>query len=75
MVRQMFRYAYGRLETEADQATIHELFAKFRDSGFRFKELLIGIVRSPEFLRGLEVKDRATRAAVNVVNSKQPAGR
>ena len=75
MVRQMFRYAYGRPESSADQETIHELFAKFRDSGFRFKELLIGIVRSPEFLRGLDVKDRATRAAVNVVNSRQPAGR
>ena len=51
IVRQMFRYAYGRLETAADEATIDALFASFRDSGFRFKDLLIALVRSPEFVR------------------------
>jgi hypothetical protein len=54
IVRQMFRYAYGRLETSSDEENIHELFATFRDSGFRFKELLIALVRSPEFLAGLD---------------------
>ncbi|MBI4905011.1 MAG: DUF1592 domain-containing protein [Acidobacteria bacterium] len=54
IVRQVFRYAYGRQETSADEPSIQELFARFRDSGFRFKELLIGIIRSPEFMRGLE---------------------
>jgi hypothetical protein len=54
IVRQVFRYAYGRLETPADQETIEGLFARFRDSGFHFQELLIGLVRSPEFLRGLD---------------------
>ena len=54
IVRQLFRYAYGRPEAAADQETIRELFVAFRDSGFRFKELLIGLVRSPEFVRGLD---------------------
>ena len=54
MVRQIFRYAYGRLETAADEEAIHQLFAAFRDSGFHFRDLLIGLVRSPEFMRGLE---------------------
>jgi hypothetical protein len=54
MVRQIFRYAYGRRETNSDQETIHQLFVKFRDSGFHFKDLLIAIVRSPEFLQGLD---------------------
>jgi hypothetical protein len=54
MVRQIFRYAYGRLETNSDQETIHQLFVKFRDSGFHFKDLLIALVRSPEFLHGLD---------------------
>jgi hypothetical protein len=54
MVRQIFRYAFGRLETSADEETIHQLFASFRDSGFHFKYLLIGLVRSPQFLAGLE---------------------
>jgi hypothetical protein len=54
MVRQIFRYAFGRLETTSDEETIHQLFATFRDSGFHFQELLTGLVRSPEFLAGLE---------------------
>jgi hypothetical protein len=54
VVRQMFRYAFGRLETSADEETIHQLFATFRDSGFHFKDLLIALVRSPEFSSGLE---------------------
>jgi hypothetical protein len=61
IVRQIFRYAYGRLETPADQETIYKLFIGFRDSGFHFKELLIGLVRSPEFLRGLD--DNSSQAA------------
>ena len=48
IVRQTFRYAFGRMETEADQVTIQSLTAAFRASGFRFKELLIGIARRLE---------------------------
>ena len=51
IVRQMFRYSYGRLETAADESTIDQLFAKFKDSGFRFKALMTALVQSPEFLR------------------------
>lgn len=51
MVRQMFRYAYGRRETAADQPVVDQLFAKFKASGFRFKTLLTALVDSPEFLR------------------------
>jgi hypothetical protein len=54
MVRQIFRYAFGRMETSSDEETIHQLFAAFRDSGFHFKDLLLGLVRSPEFLAGLD---------------------
>ena len=75
MVRQMFRFAYGRRETSADQETIHQLFVKFRDSGFHFKELLIALVRSPEFSRGLDPVDRVAQAARIDVSSKEPVGR
>ena len=51
IVRQMFRYSYGRLETSADEKTIDDLFARFKGAGFRFKDLLIALVQSPEFLR------------------------
>jgi hypothetical protein len=47
----MFRYSYGRLETSADEKTIDGLFARFKESGFHFRNLLIALVESPEFLR------------------------
>jgi hypothetical protein len=56
VVRQTFRYAYGRLETASDQESIRQIFTEFRDSGFKFKNLLTALVRSPEFLRGLDNK-------------------
>lgn len=54
MVRQMFRYAYGHMETSADEDTIQQLDAAFQGSGFHFRELLMGLVKSPQFMAGLE---------------------
>ena len=51
IVRQLFRYAYGRLETSADEKTIDQLFDRFKGSEFRMKTLLAALVESPEFLR------------------------
>jgi hypothetical protein len=59
VVRQIFRYAYGRPETAADQETIRALTTLFRESRFHFKDLLVGLVRSPEFLRGLDLSKAA----------------
>src|SRR5262249_41974980 len=39
MVRQIFRYAFGRKETSSDEDTIRQLYASFHDSGFHFKDL------------------------------------
>jgi hypothetical protein len=50
IARQMFQYALGRPETEADRETIREAFDDFRDSQFRFQELIISIVGSEPFL-------------------------
>ncbi len=55
VVKQVFRYAFGRLETSADRETIRGAFTRFRESGFRFKELLLALVRSPQFVEGLPV--------------------
>ena len=52
IVKQLFRYAFGRAETPADRETIKTAFAAFRESGFRFKALLVALVRSPQFLDG-----------------------
>jgi hypothetical protein len=51
VVRQMFRYAYGRPEKEADEATIDQILTRFKDSGFRFKVLLLGLIESPQFIQ------------------------
>jgi len=53
IVKQAFRYAFGRLETRADRDTIHQALTTFRESGFKFKELLIALVRAPQFLEGV----------------------
>ncbi|MBM3754839.1 MAG: DUF1592 domain-containing protein [Acidobacteria bacterium] len=48
IVRQVFRYARGRLENDSDEAAIRELSAKFRASGFKFRELLVAVARGME---------------------------
>jgi hypothetical protein len=53
VVKQVFRYAFGRAESAADRDTVRRTFTAFRDSGFKFKELLIALIRSPQFLEGL----------------------
>jgi len=71
IVRQIFRYAYGRMETSADEETIHQLFATFRDSGFHFKDLLMGLVKAPQFLAGIE--DNQKGSAGTRIASARPA--
>jgi hypothetical protein len=53
------------METSADDATIGQLFASFRDSGFHFRDLLIGLIRTPQFWDGLDLKPE--RANLNMV--------
>jgi hypothetical protein len=43
IVKQLFRFATGRLETPADRPAIQELTRRFRDSGFRLQELLLAL--------------------------------
>ena len=50
LVKQLFRYATGRLETAADQADIDAALQAFEASGFKFRELVIAIVSSTGFL-------------------------
>ena len=51
IVKQLFRYAFGREETANDQPVIDALLEKFRDSGFRFRELIVALVTSELFLQ------------------------
>ncbi len=51
VAKQYFRYAFGRHETVDDKPTIDSVSKAFRDSGFRFRELIITLATSPAFLR------------------------
>jgi hypothetical protein len=62
VVKQVFRFAFGRLEARSDRDTVRETFGAFRESGFKFKELLVALVRSPQFLDGLDEKSQVTPA-------------
>jgi len=53
VAKQLFRYAFGRMETAGDRETIRSAFAAFRESRFKFKELLIALVRAPQFQDGI----------------------
>jgi hypothetical protein len=44
VVKQFFRFTYGRHEEPADRPLIKETLARFRDSQFRFKQLMISLV-------------------------------
>jgi hypothetical protein len=50
MVKQLFRYALGRHETDADRPYLEALYEGFRKSGFRYRELMLALVSSPPFL-------------------------
>jgi hypothetical protein len=41
MVKQLFRYTFGRRETSADNPLIRKGLNAFRDSGFHWKELMV----------------------------------
>ncbi len=51
VVKQYFRYTAGRMETAADRPMIHDVYQQFRDSGFRFKEMIVALMTAREFSR------------------------
>ena len=65
IVKQVFRYAFGREETESDQPVIEALLDKFRDSGFRFQELIVAIATCDLFLQHSAVINRASPSKVS----------
>jgi Protein of unknown function (DUF1592)/Protein of unknown function (DUF1588)/Protein of unknown function (DUF1587)/Protein of unknown function (DUF1595)/Protein of unknown function (DUF1585) len=46
VVRQLFRYGWGRHELGVDRPVIQAALQRFRDSQFRFKELMISLVNA-----------------------------
>ena len=49
MVKQVFRYMAGRLDTPADRPVLNQALEAFRKSDFHFKELMVALVKSREF--------------------------
>ena len=49
MVKQYFRYTAGRLETPSDRPAIRQVLDEFRKSEFRFKQMMVTMVRLREF--------------------------
>ena len=50
IVRQLFRYLFGRSETSRDAQVIDRAYNRFERSGFVFRELVLGLVVTEEFL-------------------------
>jgi len=49
IVKQYFRYTIGRMETPADRPVIRRILDDFRSSQFRFKELIVALMRARAF--------------------------
>jgi hypothetical protein len=49
IVKQYFRYTAGRMEVPGDRPLIRQTLDDFRGSQFRFKELIVSLIRSREF--------------------------
>ena len=50
IARQLFRYLFGRSETSRDAQVIERAYNRFERSGFVFRELVLGLVVTEEFL-------------------------
>lgn len=49
IARQYFRYAMGRKENPTDRAVLDRIFIDFRNSQFRFRELIVAVAHWTEF--------------------------
>jgi hypothetical protein len=56
IVKQAFRYVAGRLETVADRPLIARIYEDFRESGFRFREMLVAMMVAREFPESAAVR-------------------
>ncbi len=50
IVKQLFRYIFGRHETRQDAAMIDRAYNRFKQSGFLYRELVLALVVSEEHL-------------------------
>lgn len=60
IVKQFFRFLSGRSETAEDRPLIRHVTEEFRNSSFRFKELILSLVVSREFPQEMQRLDVST---------------
>jgi len=65
MVKQYFRYTAGRMETAADRPLILKVTDDFRNSQFRFQELIVSLTLMREFPVAVEVPKGLAHVASN----------
>jgi hypothetical protein len=68
VVKQYFRYTAGRLETAADRALIRRVTDDFRNSGFRFEEIIVSLT----VLREFPQRDSGKGAIGHVADNRKP---
>ena len=61
VVKQYFRYVAGRTETSADRPMIRKVYEQFRDSKFRFKDMMISLLVAREFPNASQPYDVSRR--------------
>lgn len=49
VVKQVFRYMAGRQDTPADVPVIERTWERFRDSGFRYREMVVSLIEQWDF--------------------------
>jgi len=49
--KQYYRYAYGKIETEADACALNSFIDEYEASGYNLQTMLLGIVNSPNFIQ------------------------
>jgi hypothetical protein len=55
MVKQVFRYMSGRLDTPADVPAIRQALLDFQNSGFHFRELVVSLIKQWDPERNMHV--------------------
>ncbi len=68
MVKQYFRYSSGRLETPADRPVINKAVAVFRQSDYKYQEMIVALTLEREF----PDKISETKEATHVASHHQP---
>ena len=61
IVKQVFRYLSGRVDSAADQPMIHRALEDFRKSGFHYRDMVVSLIKQWDF----EPAERVASVATN----------